>query len=58
MRSPAESDRGKTLRTAGEFTTLKWPGKQPLYPGQTERTHGLAASELDYDHINGLVLDI
>lgn len=49
MRSPAENDRGGTLRTAGGSTTQKWPERLPSSPGQTERTHGLAASEMDCD---------
>lgn len=54
MRSPAESDRGKTLRTAGGSTTQKWPGKLRSSPGRTEKIPGSAASWMESDVNNGL----
>lgn len=48
-RSPAESECGRTLRTAGGSTTRKWPEKLPLSPGQTERILGSAASKMGCD---------
>ena len=44
LRSPAGSDSGKTLRTAGGSTTQKWPERLPSSPGRTERIPGSAAS--------------
>lgn len=46
-RSPADSDSGRTSRTAGGSTTPKWPEKLPSSPGQTERIPGSADSESD-----------
>lgn len=48
-RSPAESDSGRTLRTAGGSTTWKWPERLLSSPGQTERIRGSAASEVERD---------
>lgn len=49
MRSPAESARGRALRTAGESTTWKWLENSPSSPGRTEMIPGSAASEMDCD---------
>lgn len=34
------------MRTAGVYTTRRWPEKLPLSPGQTEKIPGSAAREM------------
>lgn len=51
LRSPAESDSGRTLRTADVSTAQKWPEKLPSSPGQTERIPGSAASGMECDEM-------
>lgn len=51
LRSPAESDSGRTLRNAVASTTRKWAERLPSSPGQTERIPGSAASEMECDEM-------
>lgn len=40
------------MKAASASTIQKWPERLPLSPGQTERTPGLVASELECDKLS------
>lgn len=42
------------MKAASASTIQKWPERLPLSPGQTERTPGLVASELECDKLSAI----